>query len=91
MRLRKEFRMVDEHDPRSIANSWHQAAEKVAALRRDDLDPNSATWWNDAIDHAVGVLRKEADDVVEMGRMAHLLIVGNIAPEDDDGSVTKSK
>jgi len=70
--------MAEAVDPRIVAKVWQQAADKVAALRRDG-DP--AATWNEAIVQAEGILRKEADDVLAMGRMAHLLVVGNIVPD----------
>jgi hypothetical protein len=71
--------MVDPEDPRGIASVWQQAAAKVSALRRDPHGEDAAP-WNQAIDRAVGLLAQEAADVRAMGRMAYLLIVGNVSP-----------
>lgn len=73
--------MAEHIDPRAIANVWQQAAKKITTLRRVRPDDAEAT-WNEAIDQAEALLRKEAEDVLFMGRMAHLLIVGNIARDD---------
>ena len=73
--------MVEHVDPPGVANLWQQAAEKVATLRRAGTG-DSAAAWNEAIGHAEALLRKEAEDVLFMARMAHLLIVGNIADDD---------
>lgn len=70
--------MAEAIDPQIIANVWQQAARKVAALRRNDAPGERTSTWNEGIDQAAGILRKEADDVLAMGRMAHLLIVGHI-------------
>jgi hypothetical protein len=77
LHVEKGIRMVERIDPRGIANFWGQAAEKVATLRRTGTGDVAAA-WNEAIDQAEALLHKEAEDVLFMARMAHLLIVGNI-------------
>lgn len=68
--------MGDRIDPQAIANVWRQAADKVAALRREGTEDSTAT-WNEAIDQAEALLRKQVDEVLFTARMAHMLIVGN--------------
>jgi hypothetical protein len=74
--------MVDHHDPCGIAAAWQQVADKVRELRRDD-DGVDATAWNRVIDQAVALLEREAVDARAMGRMAYLLIVGNVTCSTD--------
>lgn len=74
--------MVGQDDPCGIAAVWQQAADKVRALRRDDGTENVVP-WNAAIDRAAELLEQEASDVRAMGRMAYLLIVGNVSPSPD--------
>ncbi|MFI7679416.1 hypothetical protein [Actinophytocola sp. NPDC049390] len=74
--------MGDQHDPCGIAAAWQQAADKVRELRCDDGDAGAVA-WNGVIDRAVRLLEQEASDARAMGRMAYLLIVGNVTPSAD--------
>ncbi len=73
--------MTDRDDPTGAAAIVATAAERVGALRRDDLAGTAGQSWNDAIDAAVAVLSQEAADIRAMAGMAHLLIVGNVHDE----------
>jgi hypothetical protein len=77
--------MVDQHDPHGIAAAWQQVADKVRELRRDEGSGDVAR-WNEVIDRATGLLEQQAFDAQVMGRMAYLLIVGNV----DQGGLTDS-
>lgn len=79
--------MVDWRAPGIIAIVWQQVAEKVAALKRDGTGDVVVT-WNDVIGQAEALLRKEAEDALFMARMAHLLIVGNVAADDTVASAS---
>ena len=74
--------MAGQVEPHIVANIWQQAAEKVASLRQEASEDPDGT-WREAIEKAETLLRKEADDVLFMARMAHLLIVGNIVAAED--------
>ena len=61
------------HDPsRLVADVWQRAAALVRTL--EDAKDGS---WNDAVDQAARMLDREAENIRVMGRMAHLLNVGN--------------
>lgn len=76
--------MPDRNDPTGSAAIWEKAAERIGGLRRDDLAAGTGDSWNDAVDAAVALLAKEADDIRRMAEMAHLLIVGNVADQERD-------
>lgn len=85
--VEKGIHMVDRRAPGIIAIVWQQVAEKVAALKRDGTGDAVVT-WNDVIGQAEALLRKEAEDALFMARMAHLLIVGNVAADDTVASAS---
>jgi hypothetical protein len=69
--------MRDAYDPSVLAAKvWEQAAVKVSTLHRGGVDAEVES-WNDAIERAVELLKREAENVGEMGRMARMLITGN--------------
>lgn len=73
-----EIIVSERTDPMGIAAVWQHAADKVAALTRDDLPGPEGESWNAAIADATRLLTKEADDIRAMNEMAHRLIVGNL-------------
>ena len=74
--------MRESGDPSLLAAAvWEQAAAKVGTLVREGVDAEVEA-WNDAIRHAVALLRREAGDVRTMGRMARMLITGNTGQQE---------
>ncbi len=72
--------MRDTNDPSLlVARVWEEAAVKVGTLHSDDAEVTS---WNAAIERAVELLNREAENAREMGQMARMLIVGNTEQQE---------